>query len=244
MAVDVRILATSSTNLERAVAERKFREDLYYRISTFTILVPPLRQRKEGIPILLQHFMHHLAKQYGIAPHTFSPAVIEACQQYSWPGNLAELEEFVKRYLVMGDPECSFPAKDTDTEDVGGGNGGSSKKDGTVADAWLADSFREPVAEPNSLKSLVQTVKLEAERNAIAAALEKTGWNRKAAAKLLKVSYRTILYKIEQYHMRSPETHASPLLGNGLKNKRNGVEDNEKLAVPEWERARVSNSES
>jgi len=205
-------------------------------------LVPPLRQRKEGISILLQHFMHRLAKQYGIAPHTFSPAVIDACQEYSWPGNLKELEEFVKRYLVMGDPKCSFPATAADSEDEGE-NGSRSQKRGTVADAALTASFQEPVPGPSSLKSLVQTVKLEAERNAIAAALEKTGWNRKAAAKLLKVSYRTILYKIDQYHLRSPETNTSPLLGNGFKSAGNGLKANEKLAVPEWERARVGNSE-
>lgn len=240
--VDVRILATSSTNLERAVSTRKLREDLYYRLSTFTLLVPSLRQRKEAIPILLQYFMHRLAKQYGIAPRTFSPAVIEACQAYTWPVNLKELEEFVKRYLLMGDSELSFGAQDTDWEDEAG-NGDSSQKPGTVADTSLAGGFRAPASEASSLKSMVQTVKLEAERNAIAAALEKTGWNRKAAARLLKVSYRTILYKIDQYQMKSPESSSSPLLANGLKNNGNGLKDREKLVVPEWERARVGNTE-
>ena len=76
-------------------------------------------------------------------------------------------------------------------------------------------------SEPSSLKSLVQTVKLEAERNAIAAALDKTGWNRKAAARLLRVSYRTLLYKIEQYHMRAPEAYP-PSVGSGFKGNGNG----------------------
>ena len=76
----------------------------------------------------------------------------------------------------------------------------------------------------------MQTVKLEAEKNAIAAALEKTGWNRKAAARLLKVSYRTLLYKIEQYHMRSPEAYSSPYLGNGYRNNGNGFKSNGKLS--------------
>ena len=106
--VDVRILAASSANIERALSEKKLREDLYYRLSAFTVQAPPLRQRKDEIPLLLRHFMHHLAKHYGMAPRTFSPAVLDACHSYSWPGNLRELEGFVKRYLVMGDKEVSL----------------------------------------------------------------------------------------------------------------------------------------
>ena len=109
--VDVRILAASSANIERALSEKKLREDLYYRLSAFTVQAPPLRQRKDEIPLLLRHFMHHLAKHYDMAPRTFSPAVLDACHAYSWPGNLRELEEFVKRYLVMGDKELSFGAQ-------------------------------------------------------------------------------------------------------------------------------------
>jgi len=213
--VDVRILAASSANIERALSEKKLREDIYYRLSAFTVQTPPLRQRRDEIPLLLRHFMHHLAKHYGMPPRTFSPAVLEACHAYSWPGNLRELEEFVKRYLVMGDKELAFggkksedvfehisPAAQTSQPDMvalnGNGNGGQA-------------------SGLNSLKSLVQSVRLEAERSAIATALEKTGWNRKAAARLLKVSYRTLLYKIEQYHMSAAETYPSAFPGNGTR---------------------------
>ena len=213
--VDVRILAASSASIERALSERKLREDLYYRLSAFTVQTPPLRQRKDEIPLLLRHFMHHLAKHYGMPPRTFSPAVLEACHAYSWPGNLRELEEFVKRYLVMGDKELAFggqksedvfehisPAAQTSHTDMvplnGNGNGGQP-------------------SSLNSLKSLVQSVRFEAERSAIATALEKTGWNRKAAARLLKVSYRTLLYKIEQYHMSDAEAYPSAFPGNGTR---------------------------
>ena len=214
--VDVRILAASSANIERSLSEKKLREDLYYRLSAFTVQAPPLRQRKDEIPVLLRHFMHHLAKHYGMTARTFSPVVLEACHAYSWPGNLRELEEFVKRYLVMGDkapafgthkPEDAFehvgPAAQNFHLDMavldghGNGNGGTSGA--------------------NSLKSLVQSVRFEAERNAISTALEKTGWNRKAAARLLKVSYRTLLYKIEQYHMSSSESHPSAFPGDGTR---------------------------
>ncbi len=189
--VDVRILAATSANIEQAVAGKKLREDLYYRLSAFTLHVPPLRQRKEEIPLFVHYFMQQITRRYNLPARTFSPPVLDACQRHSWPGNVSELERFVKRYMVMPDYEFAMgqepvPARTSDVSD--------SLE--TVAIA------REQDAAPESLKSLVQGVRVEAERNAIVAALQKTGWNRKAAARLIKVSYRTILYKIEQYHLR------------------------------------------
>ncbi len=212
--VDVRILAATSANIERALSEKKLREDVYYRLSAFTVQTPPLRQRKDELPLLLRHFMHHLAKHYGLPPRTFSPSVLDACHAYSWPGNLRELEEFVKRYLMMGDKELAFGMPKSEH---GPGNGyAAHRSEPTMATLDVGENGDRP-SGLNSLKSLVQSVKWEAERNAIATALEKTAWNRKAAARLLKVSYRTLLYKIEQYHMSSSETHPSVFPGNGTK---------------------------
>ena len=101
--MDVRILAATQANIEQAIADRKLREDLYYRLSAFTVHVPALRQRKEEIPLLLGHFMNQLARRYNLPARIFSAAALEASQRHSWPGNLRELEKFVKRYLVMGD---------------------------------------------------------------------------------------------------------------------------------------------
>ncbi len=217
--VDVRILASTSADIERALSEKKLREDLYYRLSAFTVQAPPLRQRKDEIPILLRHFMHHLAKHYGLPPRTFSPAVLEACHAYSWPGNLRELEEFVKRYLVMGDKELIFATAKSEPKPANGkpGNGHTMETSESAREAINDDGNGERSATPNSLKSLVQSVRFEAERTAIATALEKTGWNRKAAARLLKVSYRTLLYKIEQYHMSSSEAYPTTFPGNGFR---------------------------
>ena len=86
--VDVRVLAASTRNMEHAVSEKRLREDLYYLLSAYTIHVPPLRERKEELPLLSRHLMHQLAKHYGLTPRDFSPAIVEACQAYSWPGNL------------------------------------------------------------------------------------------------------------------------------------------------------------
>jgi len=210
--VDVRILAATSANVERALAEKKLREDLYYRLSAFTVQAPPLRQRKEEIPLLLRHFMHHLAKHYGLPPRIFSPSVLDACHAYSWPGNLRELEEFVKRYLMMGDKELAFA---TPKLEHASGNGHYPSE--PAEDKVIIGENGERPSSLNSLKSLVHSVRCEAERSAIATALEKTGWNRKAAARLLKVSYRTLLYKIEQYHMSSSETLPTAFPGNGTR---------------------------
>jgi two-component system response regulator AtoC len=219
-----RILAASSAKPDHALAENKLREDLYYRLSAFTVHVPPLRQRKEEIKALLQYSMHKLARHYGLPPREFTAPVLAACVNHSWPGNLEELEAFVKRYLVAGELVLG------EEEPASGSNGNRAHSLHVVKP--FAALHQELEANPDgrerkSLKSLLQSVKSEAERNAIAAALEKTAWNRKAAARLLQVSYRTLLYKIDQYHMSASEPGDSALSANALagfrnESKRNG----------------------
>jgi two-component system response regulator AtoC len=211
VAAEVRIIASSSVSLERAIAEKQLREDLYYRLSAFTVQVPPLRQRKDEIAILLRYFMHKLARHYGLAARGFSSAMLDSCQHYSWPGNLKEMETFVKRYLVAGGNTTTIGEMSPDSPETTDGRCEAPPR--LAAVPWEKDE-REPAqsgANPESLRSLIQGIKSEAEQNAIAAALKRTGWNRKAAARLLRVSYRTLLYKIEQYHMRAPEPLLSPL---------------------------------
>jgi two-component system, NtrC family, response regulator AtoC len=222
--VDVRILAAADVNLERIPGEEKLREDFYCRLSAFTVHVPPLRQRRDEISLLLQHFMHKLARHYGLPAREFSPTALDACQRHTWPGNVRELEGFVKRYLMIGDEELILvdPGASLSGQNFlpvrSGTNGGNNPK-----------SRYEEANGSKSLKSLIRDVKSEAERNAIAAALEKTGWNRKAAARLLKVSYRTMLYKIEQYHMSASDPYAFPFVGsNGFKGNGNSIKGNGK----------------
>jgi DNA-binding NtrC family response regulator len=196
--VDVRTLAASSDNLDRALAEKRLDRDLYYRLSAFTVHVPPLRQRREEIKFLLRYTMHKIAKYYGLPAREFTQSALDACQTHSWPGNLKELETFVKRYLVAGDEEFS-------------GGGFEVRSRINYNRARSEAEAGEIRSAPSTLKSMMQTVRWETERNAIAAALQKTGWNRKAAARLLGVSYRSILYKIEQYQMSAPESYISSL---------------------------------
>jgi len=215
--LDVRILAATSANIEQAVAAKRFREDLYYCLSAFTLHVPPLRQRKEEIPLLMHHFMQQLAKHYDLPAREFTPAVLAACQQYAWPGNLSELERFVKRYLVMPDQEFVMGITPSPAGASEAGVAFSQPM------APMATAMPDQNSVPDSLKSLVQSVRVEAEKNAIVAALHKTGWNRKAAARMIKVSYRTLLYKIDQYHLKPnggvqfSDEHESNGNGNGFR---------------------------
>lgn len=182
--VDVRILAATNIDIPRAIAEKKLREDLYYRLNGFTINLPPLRERREEISILLRHFVSQIGESYGRPAMTMSPRLLEACERYNWPGNLRELGNFVKRFLILNDEELAV-------EELQGNTGTHSTP--------ATGSTGTP---EGGLKGLVRGVKDEAEIEAITKALEQTNWNRKKAAALLKISYKALLYKIRQYEIQ------------------------------------------
>jgi two-component system response regulator AtoC len=186
--VDVRILAATNINIPEAIANKRLREDLYYRLNAFTLSLPPLRERKEEIPILLKHFMSRMSESYARPPLPLGPQLMEACLRHGWPGNLRELSNFVKRYLVLGDEHLA--ASELQPRPDGGG-GSQADPEGRAA-AAAADGV-------GGLKSLARSAKDEAEAEAIARALEETNWNRKQAAAILKISYKALLYKIRQY---------------------------------------------
>lgn len=187
--VDVRILAATNVNIAEAIASRKFREDLYYRLNTVAIQIPPLRERQEEIPILLRHFMTRFAAMFARPPLPLSPTLLDAAIRYPWPGNLREMENFVKRFLILGDEEAMI----RELRSVGTvGTGGAAKTAGLAARGDQQD-----------LKALVRGLKDDAEMVAIRRALESTTWNRKAAARILKISYKALLYKIRQYGLEA-----------------------------------------
>jgi len=190
---DVRILGTISTDIEGALAVGQLHEDFYNRLSAFTLHVPALSERAEEIALLMDYFMQQLAKHYSLPPRKLSAAMLECCETHCWPGNLEELKDFVKRYLVIGDEELAIAELQQ----------GEVVHD--IRSLAVPENPDNRGGSASGLKSLIQTVKGEAERTAIAAALDKTGWNRKAAAQLLKVSYRTLLYKIDHYRMTPPD---------------------------------------
>ncbi len=143
--------------------------------------MPSLRERKEEIPMMLRHFMLRVAERYACPILSLSPRLLRACENYSWPGNIRQLENFVKRYLVLGDEESAI----RELED-----------DANHPDSPKALPMQ---TEQSDLKGMVRSVKNVTEMEAIEKALEKTAWNRKRAAMMLNISYKALLYKIRQY---------------------------------------------
>jgi DNA-binding NtrC family response regulator len=188
IAVDVRILAATNVNVEQALATKKLREDLYYRLNAFTLHLPPLRERKEEIPLLLKQFMALWADRYARPPLPLSQSFIDACSRYSWPGNVRELENLVKRYLILGDELLVL----SDLE-------ANAREPAPSQAALPAPAARQP----GELKSSARGSKDEAEADTIARALEHTKWNRKEAARLLNISHKTLLDKIRQYGLEA-----------------------------------------
>jgi two-component system response regulator AtoC len=191
---DVRILAGTRVGLDGAPKQRSFRSDLYFHLSAFTIHLPPLRERREDIPALLEHFMAQWATRYLRPAVPVTKAVLDSCVRYSWPGNLIELENFAKRYLVIGDEQLLL----NDLEE----RGRLSPQERSPASLWEGKPER-------NLKMLLRKIKNEAEIEEISRALLETKWNRYAAAKRLNISYRGLLYKIQHYHLRPPSVTQS-----------------------------------
>ncbi|MGA2908054.1 MAG: sigma-54 dependent transcriptional regulator [Terracidiphilus sp.] len=184
--VDVRVIAATNINIKEAIAHKTFREDLYYRLNGFTLHIPPLRERTEEIPILCRHFMRKVVAKYECDPLPISPALMQAMVSHTWPGNLRELENTIKRYLVLADEHAIIneliPWQHTQA----------------------LESLGDIERKQNGLKHLVRNLKGGAEAVAIAQSLERSGWNRKAAACELQISYKALLYKIKQYNLSPP----------------------------------------
>jgi two-component system, NtrC family, response regulator AtoC len=190
--VDVRVLAATNIHMEEAIADRRFREDLYYRLNAFSIYVPPLRERREEIPALLEQMLTRGAIELNRPPFRLSPALLEAAQEHTWPGNLRELRNFVTRTLVLRDE----PSAILELRSKGRSQGNH----------FNGRSFPEPrEAGHDGMKSIVRGVKDKAEIGLIQEALHASGWNRRRAATNLHISYRALLYKIQQYGL-SPNT--------------------------------------
>jgi two-component system response regulator AtoC len=188
--VDVRVLAATNINMLDALAERRFREDLYYRLNTLTITIPPLRERREEIPLLMQELIRRGATAPGQAA-AFSSRIIEAAQDYHWPGNLRELRNFVTRTLILQDEESAYNDLRTKTR-------GSA----SVASVSIDSADKKPPASAG-MRDIVNGVRDEAEIRMLGDALSASGWNRRRAAKNLNISYRTLLYKIQRYGLKA-----------------------------------------
>ena len=188
--VDVRVLAATNMNVQEAMQSGRFREDLYYRLNVLSIHIPPLRERTAEIPLLFQHFLQKYSEKFQKAMPEPSAHLLDAAMRYQWPGNLRELENFTKRYVILEDDEGSF----------------RELLEMTTAQSRLAPQPEAVATKEHGaggLKALVRSLKDEAEAEAIAQALEKTRWCRKDAAKMLGISYKALLYKMRQFNLDS-----------------------------------------
>lgn len=186
--VDVRILAATNVDMQKALANKKLRPDLYYRLNAFTIEVPPLRERRGEIPLLLRHFMTRLSSKLGREPLPISPGLQQAALRHDWSGNLRELENFIKRYLILRDEAQAVKELAARPREI------------NVTTHLLAAAHAAPAGD---LKSLVRSLKDEAEFQAISQTLERTSWNRKEAARLLNLSYKALLNKIRRFGLEN-----------------------------------------
>ena len=187
--VDVRVLAASNRDLEREVEATRFREDLFYRLNVIQIVVPPLRERMDELPHLAGYFAQRYARLFRREGFTLSPSAVERLGRHHFPGNVRELENLIKRMIVLDDPHLDRTPLLRDGRANGHAEGPGAGGSGAPRPV--------PRSEIVPLKEVARTAARAAEREAIARVLEQTGWNRVRAAKLLRISYRALLYKIK-----------------------------------------------
>jgi len=177
---DVRIVCITNRHLENEIAQGNFREDLFYRINVVNIELPPLRRRLEDMPALVDYFLHHYSRKFDRRPRPLPGAILDRFQQHTWPGNIRELENYLKRYVILNSAD-SIQAELEERTRSAGSNG-----------------FQLPPVTDFSLKKYSKAASMQAEHYLILEALRQTRWNRKRAAELLGISYRALLYKIKE----------------------------------------------
>jgi len=176
--VNVRVLAATNKKLKEAVLKGEFRNDLYFRLNVIKFEVPPLRDRREDIPLLCTHFVEKYRERYQSPVQQFPKDLIEAFLRYDWPGNVRQLENVVKRYLILPDADIASELRGNNQEQV------------------------VPVHTGNvSLKEVAGHAAEMAEKEVVLRVLEETGWNRKESARRLKISYKALRNKLKKWQL-------------------------------------------
>jgi two-component system response regulator AtoC len=223
--VDVRILAATNRNLEAMMNAGTFREDLYYRLQVIEIRMPPLRERQDEIPPLAEFFLAKYARVYRRPPLRPSPVLLEALMAYTWPGNIRELENMMKRLVVLQDenlilaelarlrkapapvaaaaPTGAPPAPESPAAPPVAAAAPATSPVPSSAAVAVSDDPSETQNEPGvdegiDLQALAKSAAMQAERQAIDQALARFRWNRRKAAEYLNVSYKTLLNKMKE----------------------------------------------
>ncbi len=181
--IDVRIVAATNKDIEKAVAEKQFREDLFYRLNVFPITIPPLRERREDIPLLVQNFLVKYAAEVRKGQMTVSNEAMDILTKFPWKGNVRELENVVERAVIYAQGGTIRP------QDLG------------MKESSITEALAENVPMDGPLQAVAEAATRIAESRRILLALKQTGGNKTRAAEVLQVSYKTLLTKIKEYQL-------------------------------------------
>ena len=182
--VDARVLASTNINLEENVANGKFREDLYFRLNVIRVDIPPLRERREDIPVLANYFLCRYRDRYKSTVDEISPSLMDSFLRYDWPGNVRQLENAVKRYLILPDMNMNL----------------SELKEQTQSTTSVPVPVK-PKEDNMSLKDVGTRAAEHAEKELVLRVLEETSWNRKQAARRLNICYKALLNKLKRWQI-------------------------------------------
>jgi len=192
--VDVRIICATNKNLEEAINQNNFRNDLFYRLNEISVFLPPLREKKEDIPLLVEHFLERYNRLYQRDYPNLSDETLARLMNYSWPGNVRQLENLIKQVVVRGGEGI---AEDLLSNRLETHSAASSDE------SYLGSDENSDLSNSYSLKKRVAATVAAQEKRLIKEVLGKTNWNRRKAADLLEISYRSLLYKIKEYKLNA-----------------------------------------
>lgn len=206
--VDTWVISATNHNLDQDVQKGLFREDLFYRLNIIKIVVPPLRERKDDLPLLVKHFVRKHDAHLKGKPLILPERLERLFEEYHWPGNVRELENYLRRLMVLRDPtaigqEILYKMQISGEERL-------------ATDPWAPDEALlhsvlencrlEAQAPLPSLKEIRRRALAHIERAVIEEALKRTRWNRKQAARMLQISYKALLYKMKDFDIQVPES--------------------------------------
>jgi two-component system response regulator AtoC len=192
--VDARVLASTNINIEEAVASGRFREDLYFRLNVIRMDIPPLRERREDIPILCNYFLCKYRERYRSSVEEISPSLLDSLLRFDWPGNIRQLENAIKRYLILPDVDMTL----------------NELKEGAPG-APPANVVVKPKEDSMSLKDVGTRAAEQAEKELVLRVLEETSWNRKQAARRLNICYKALLNKLKRWQIDNRQSMQSAL---------------------------------
>jgi two-component system response regulator AtoC len=187
--VNVRFIFATNRDLEEEILAGNFREDLYYRINVASLHMPPLRERLEDVPALVEYFRLKYNEKHNCRTGPVSEKTVKKMQEYYWPGNIRQLENAMKRYAVLGTEDAILSELVEHQSDV--------------------FKFTIPPGEQISLKEISKQAARQVERKVILKVVEANGWNRRRAAKMLNISYRALLYKLKEVGVPSDRRRSS-----------------------------------